>query len=399
MKKRVCVLLLISGGLWAQFSPRQAIDFSALTTKPVEVGLVLPSNCSSGAFFFKSDEPAGLNLFACTATDTWTRISGSTTIVAALPATCEVGGVYSVTGAGAGVYLAVSTGPCAYRLLPNQGDPAKDSAIGMGPGGGSHKAWIVAPASDPAADWALALPAKPTATSVMVLPATTNRTSNDSGVPAATSETVLWPVETAVGTPGSNTKLVTEKAVRDAIGLAGVGGTNPNIRWYPAGFCRADGGTGDTLWGGSAQALGWSFSSGLCGTSLAAASTDWTSTTVLLPTNWNSTFTIAVAHTLDPSQTGTYTLAYSIACFAWADITQVNLGTGITHGTQVDVTTNMSSAAHVVVDSFAQTDLTAAGCAAGKYLQLKVQRRNSGSAAAFKAIVLGATIGLPHTLN
>ena len=52
-------------------------DFSAfLTTKPVKSGTTLPAACGVGEIFFKTDDPAGRNLYGCTATNTWTNISG-----------------------------------------------------------------------------------------------------------------------------------------------------------------------------------------------------------------------------------------------------------------------------------------------------------------------------------
>ena len=53
-------------------------DFSgARFTKPFKVGSVLPTTCSTGEAFFKTDAPAGQNLFGCTVTDTWTLQGGA----------------------------------------------------------------------------------------------------------------------------------------------------------------------------------------------------------------------------------------------------------------------------------------------------------------------------------
>jgi hypothetical protein len=49
-------------------------DFSgAVSTKPFKTGAVLPSLCGAGESFFKTDAPAGKNLYLCTATNTWTQ--------------------------------------------------------------------------------------------------------------------------------------------------------------------------------------------------------------------------------------------------------------------------------------------------------------------------------------
>jgi hypothetical protein len=45
---------------------------SADTTAPMKVGTATPGTCTVGEYFFDSDATAGLNTFACTATNTWT---------------------------------------------------------------------------------------------------------------------------------------------------------------------------------------------------------------------------------------------------------------------------------------------------------------------------------------
>ena len=48
------------------------VDFTeAASTKPVKMGTVLPAACSVGELFFKTNAPAGANLYGCAATDTW----------------------------------------------------------------------------------------------------------------------------------------------------------------------------------------------------------------------------------------------------------------------------------------------------------------------------------------
>lgn len=79
------------------------VDFSgALTTKPVKVGTAIPAVCSAGELYFKSDAPAGSNLFGCTSTDTWTVLSAGTTSSGspAGPFYCDAAGVntYSCSG-------------------------------------------------------------------------------------------------------------------------------------------------------------------------------------------------------------------------------------------------------------------------------------------------------------
>lgn len=55
----------------------KSVDFSnALSTRPVKSGIVLPALCMTGELYFKTNAPAGANLYACTALNTWTLQSG-----------------------------------------------------------------------------------------------------------------------------------------------------------------------------------------------------------------------------------------------------------------------------------------------------------------------------------
>ena len=56
----------------------KAIDFaSATSTRPAKTGTIIPALCATGEVFFKSDAPAGSNLYGCTATNIWTQMGGS----------------------------------------------------------------------------------------------------------------------------------------------------------------------------------------------------------------------------------------------------------------------------------------------------------------------------------
>jgi len=64
---------LLSGQTAIDLS-RQArqVDFSAaVSTKPFQAGTTLPGICEAGAMFFKTDAPAGENVYGCVAQDTW----------------------------------------------------------------------------------------------------------------------------------------------------------------------------------------------------------------------------------------------------------------------------------------------------------------------------------------
>ena len=51
-----------------------AID--AVSTAPLKTGTSLPGSCTVGQMYFKSDVTAGQNLHLCTATNTWTQVTG-----------------------------------------------------------------------------------------------------------------------------------------------------------------------------------------------------------------------------------------------------------------------------------------------------------------------------------
>jgi hypothetical protein len=77
------VLTLAAAGVGAQTradlaSQSKNIDFSqAAATKPVKTGAALPATCSIGEVFFSTASPAGANLFACTAANTWSVQAGN----------------------------------------------------------------------------------------------------------------------------------------------------------------------------------------------------------------------------------------------------------------------------------------------------------------------------------
>src|SRR6476661_2113218 len=56
----------------------KSVDFSSATsTKPSKTGTAFPATCSTGETFFKTDAPAGSNLYGCTATNIWIVQTGS----------------------------------------------------------------------------------------------------------------------------------------------------------------------------------------------------------------------------------------------------------------------------------------------------------------------------------
>src|SRR5438270_6900038 len=59
----------------------KSVDFSsANTTKPFKSGTTLPATCAVGEAFFKTNAPAGSNLYVCTALNAWSLQTGLTTL-------------------------------------------------------------------------------------------------------------------------------------------------------------------------------------------------------------------------------------------------------------------------------------------------------------------------------
>jgi hypothetical protein len=54
----------------------KSVDFSAAnTTRPFKAGTVLPATCAVGEAFFQTNAPSGLNLYGCTAVNSWALLS------------------------------------------------------------------------------------------------------------------------------------------------------------------------------------------------------------------------------------------------------------------------------------------------------------------------------------
>jgi hypothetical protein len=59
----------------------KSVDFTAASsTKPLKAGVTLPASCALGEMFFKTDAPAGLNVFGCVNTNTWQLQAGAGTV-------------------------------------------------------------------------------------------------------------------------------------------------------------------------------------------------------------------------------------------------------------------------------------------------------------------------------
>ena len=79
----LCGFLILSSTVFCQTrvdlnQQSKNVDFSnASSTKPVRTGTVIPAACMVGEIFFKTNAPAGSNLYACVATNTWASQSAT----------------------------------------------------------------------------------------------------------------------------------------------------------------------------------------------------------------------------------------------------------------------------------------------------------------------------------
>src|SRR5215470_6200321 len=75
--KRIAAVVLFSTALAAQTqvdlaTQSKRVDFtSAPSTKPMKSGTALPSTCSVGELFFKTDASQGANVYGCVSSNLW----------------------------------------------------------------------------------------------------------------------------------------------------------------------------------------------------------------------------------------------------------------------------------------------------------------------------------------
>lgn len=90
-------------------SQAKTVDFSvANSTKPMKMGPELPPTCAVGEMFLKSNAPAGTNVYACTASNTWSA-QGANTVQSNGVVVGRQGATNFVAGAGL-ISLASDTG-------------------------------------------------------------------------------------------------------------------------------------------------------------------------------------------------------------------------------------------------------------------------------------------------
>jgi hypothetical protein len=91
--------MLLAPRAWTQTTvdlrtQSRSVDFAAASsTRPMKTGTTLPSVCSAGEMFFKTDAPVGANVYGCVATNTWVVESGGTPGAVSTASNQGVGGV------------------------------------------------------------------------------------------------------------------------------------------------------------------------------------------------------------------------------------------------------------------------------------------------------------------
>jgi hypothetical protein len=74
-------------------------------------GTALPAQCAAGQVFFKSNAPAGANLYTCIAQNSWTAVGLSQGTAASRPVNCTFGQIWLSTDTGAMTYCSVTGSP------------------------------------------------------------------------------------------------------------------------------------------------------------------------------------------------------------------------------------------------------------------------------------------------
>lgn len=74
-------------------------------------GTTLPAQCAVGQVFFKSNAPAGANLYTCIAQNSWTAVGLSEGVAANRPADCTFGQIWLSTDTGAMTYCSGTGNP------------------------------------------------------------------------------------------------------------------------------------------------------------------------------------------------------------------------------------------------------------------------------------------------
>jgi hypothetical protein len=110
-------------------------------------GTTLPAQCAAGQVFFKTNAPAGANLYTCIASGSWTAVGLSQGAAANRPANCIAGQIWLATDTGALTYCSVTGNPGTWSsALAGPAGPA-GGALVVTTGTGAPSANCAAPSS------------------------------------------------------------------------------------------------------------------------------------------------------------------------------------------------------------------------------------------------------------
>jgi len=91
-------------------------------------GTSLPAQCAVGQVFFKSNAPAGANLYTCVAQNSWTAVGLSQGPAASRPSNCTFGQIWLSTDTGAMTYCSATGNPGTWSAAL-AGAPGVNGAI------------------------------------------------------------------------------------------------------------------------------------------------------------------------------------------------------------------------------------------------------------------------------
>ena len=99
--------LLLAGCIWRGAGQTgTGIDFN--TQARLRAGTTLPSQCTAGQLFFKTDAPAGANLYTCPIANVWAPVGLATGVAANRPASCSSGQIWLSTDTGVMTYCSAA---------------------------------------------------------------------------------------------------------------------------------------------------------------------------------------------------------------------------------------------------------------------------------------------------
>jgi hypothetical protein len=126
----IWITLVSLAGCGSQLDGQTLIDLTRQAR--LGSGTTLPAQCAVGQVFFKSNAPAGANLYTCIAQNSWTVVGLSQGAAASRPANCTFGQIWLSTDTGAITYCSVTGNPGTWS--PALAGPAGPTGTTGAPG-------------------------------------------------------------------------------------------------------------------------------------------------------------------------------------------------------------------------------------------------------------------------